>query len=264
MKNEKMYEHLKLIKITVPRNKDYDEYIVYFLTKENANLELIKKVFISNLKKSLSYSLIPERCFKPYLESIFLGKKKKPICQNEEKKIFLNDIENYIVLRDSNLGFLNYKFIELYFNISFSDLKNEYKQMTDLQKSFENNEFIKYNYPNLKENLNNFNLIPSYEEILSMPLEKIRCLRLSIENKFGKIIYFDPIDLEGVNLDCILLEYFYFEIMNIHKSSFMKLNKRCKVFLLTDEIKNEHDYIVCVKQLKEHFKKLKVKYSFNK
>lgn len=258
LEKENVNEYNKLIKITIPKNNEYEEFIVFFLTKENADLETIKKVFIHYLKKSILYSLIPEECFMPYLELILLGKNKRAIPQREASRLFLDEIENMITLKDSSIGFVNYKFIELYYLISFSDVKSVYKKVSSLQKECEKRQFLKYNYPILRENFYSFKLHPSYEEILSMPLENIRNLELTIENKFGKIEFLHPLDLEGVNLDSIRLDYFYFEISNVHSSSFEKLNKPCKVFLYTNEIKNDHDYIICLKKLREFYKRPQV------
>jgi len=258
----------KLIKITIPKNDEYEEFILYLLTKENLDLENLKKVFIYYLKKSMLYSLIPDECFMSYLELILLGngkdKAKKAIPKREASEILLDDIENTIEIKNSKIGFFWVKFIELYYLISFSDLKKEYKKISALQiKDCENNMLFnnKNNYPILRENLNRFVLNPPYEEILSMDYYSIKSLgSFTVENQFGKVVFLEPLDLEGVFLDSIKLDYFYFEILNLHPKSYMNLNKNCKVYLYTDEIKNDHDYIVCLKKLKAHYKNLQVNF----
>ncbi len=266
-KEQNIHEYNKLIKITVPKNTNYEEFIVYFITKENPDLEFIKTIYISNLKKSLLYSIIPEEIFMKYLELILLGKNKKAIPQRDAINIFLDDIENYLTLKDNKLGFFDYRFIELYFLIDFKELNYDYKNLSSLQKKnllSNKMDLKKSNYPILKFKLDDFILIPSYEEIMSMPLDLIKNTNLTIENKYGKLIYLEPIDLEGVNLDAINLSYFYFEISNKNLNNFSKLNKTCKVCLFTDEIKNDQDYIICLKKLKQHYKNKKVKKSFYK
>jgi len=96
---------------------------------------------------------------------------------------------------------------------------------------------------------------PSLEELRTLTKKQLEAIKgFSLENENGKIIFNDNVDLTGVNLNCIVLDYMNFAIINVDNLSFEKINKSCKVYLnINEDFEDDDKFFTFCSQLEKKY-----------
>jgi len=260
-------QRLTLLKINFTEYNKYEEMKFYYIIICELELELLFKILIFQLKKMDIFNGISEDFFRNYIKNFLF--KEELITIKNFNRVF--EIEYYQSYYDEKHKNIQYKIYDFIFTIDYEKIKTDFAQnnkksgVYSIKKieSIESNSHFDGKSENEKEiycpffrnNINDLICKPTLKELSAFTKNQLKTIKnFCLENEYGKIRYYDKIDLIDVNLDCIKLDYLDFEILNLDKTSFEKLNRNCQIFLkMNENFEDDEEFFDFLRMLEEKY-----------